>query len=304
MIIRILFVASYNKHCFAPFIIEQAEALQREGCDVEFYGVEGKGLSGYLKALPALRKKIKWYRPDVVHAHYGLCGLLAGLQRRVPVVTTYHGSDINLKSVRPFSKLAMALSAFNVFVSKRTLDLASPRKKYALLPCGIDLSDEQQTAKDDARRLMGLSSDRRYVLFAGAFDNVVKNYPLAQSAMALVPGVDLLELKGYTRSQVTLLMCAADVFLMTSLSEGSPQVIKEAMACGLPIVSVDVGDVAEVTDGIDGCSICRRDPEAIADAIKEAMSYGRTNGRCRIIEKGLDNNIVATRLLSVYKEII
>ena len=301
---RVLIVASYNKHRFAPFIMEQAEALRRSGCEVEFLGVEGKGILGYLKTLPSLKARIRLFSPDVVHAHYGLCGLLSGLQRKVPVVTTYHGSDINLKTVRPFSKLAMALSALNIFVSSKTLNLASPRGKYALLPCGIDLSDEQLTSKDEARRLMDLPMDRRYVLFAGAFDNAVKNYPLAKSAVKLVPETELLELKGYTRSQVTLLMCAADAFLMTSLSEGSPQVIKEAMACGLPIVSVDVGDVAEVTEGIEGCFLCRRDPEAIADAIKEAMSFGRTNGRCRIIERGLDNNIVATRLLSVYKEII
>lgn len=299
-----LFVASYNKQRFAPFILEQAEALKRAGCDIEFFGVEGKGLSGYLKALPSLRRRIRSFCPDVIHAHYGLCGLLSGLQRRVPVVTTYHGSDINLKSVRPFSRVAMLLSSHNIFVSRKTLALAKPRKHYSLVPCGIDLTDTQRTPKCEARKLMNLNPEGKYVLFAGAFDNAVKNYPLARAAAELVPGAELLELKGYTREQVTLLMCAADAFLMTSFSEGSPQVIKEAMACGCPIVSVDVGDVAELTDGVDGCFVCRRDAAALADALREAMQVNRTAGLARIFERGFDNTVVAGRLISIYNSII
>ena len=301
---RVLFVASYNKKRFAPFIIEQAEALRREGCEVEFFGVEGKGIWGYLKTLPLLNAKIKSFSPDIVHAHYGLCGLLAGLQRRVPVVTTYHGSDINLKSVRPLSKMAMVLSRHNVFVSKKIQLIAGSAKSYSLIPCGVDLTDSQIVEKDAARGLMGLSFNTKYVLFAGAFDNAVKNYPLAQSTMALVPDAELLELKGYTREQVTLLMCAADAFLMTSISEGSPQVIKEAMACGCPIVSVDVGDVAELADGVEGCFVCSRDVTLLAEALREAMLVGRTDGRSRILERGLDNKLIAGKLISIYNSII
>lgn len=301
---KVLFVASYNRQRFAPFIVEQAEALRRAGCEVEFFGVEGKGLSGYLKALPELKKRIKSFSPDVVHAHYGLCGLLAGFQRRVPVVTTYHGSDINLKSVRPFSKISMSLSAHNIFVSKKTMAIARPHRNYFLIPCGIDITDLQLTDKAEARKAMGLSLERKYVLFAGAFCNAVKNYPLAKAAMELVPEAELLELKGYTRQQVTLLMCAADAFLMTSISEGSPQVIKEAMACGCPIVSVDVGDVKEVVDGVGGCYVCERDVNALAGNLLSAMSFGRTDGRERIIELGLDNHLVADRLMSIYESVL
>lgn len=302
---RILFVASYNKGRFAPFIVEQAEALRRAGCDLEFFGVQGKGVKGYLKALPLLKLKIKTYHPDVIHAHYGLCGLLAGLQRRVPVVTTYHGSDINLKKVRPFSQLAMALSRYNIFVSKKTMKIASLKKKYALIPCGIDLSDLQLTQKQDARKLMDLDGHRRYVLFAGAFDNAVKNANLAKEAVSMLHDVELLELKGYSRDEVNLLMCAADVFLMTSFSEGSPQVIKEAMACGCPIVSVDVGDVAEAIAGIDGCYIAEPCAEKIAALLEKAMAYScRAEGRKRILELGLTNDQVATKLQSIYQSMI
>lgn len=305
---RILVVASYNKRHFSPFIVEQVEALKKQGCEFEYFGLQGKGMMGYLKNLPVLKQKNKTFRPDIIHAHYGLSGLFANLQRGVPVVTTYHGSDINDKKVLPFSKVAMHLSAWNVYVSKKTMEIVKPRKKYSLLPCGIDLSDLQLTEKDEARKTMGLEAEKHYVLFSGAFDNEVKNAPLAKETVALLhdKNIELLELKGYSREEVTLLMCAADVFLMTSHTEGSPQVIKEALACGCPIVSVDVGDVRERTEGVGGCFISTtRDAQELAELLQKALSFeGKTQGRERIIADGLDNRMVALQLIGLYERIL
>ena len=301
---RVLFVASYNKGYYAPFIMEQAEALRESGCEIEFFGVTGKGIKGYIKSFPLLRDAIQRFNPDIIHAHYGLCGLLANLQRKIPVVTTYHGSDINEKSVLPFSKIAIALSRFNIFVSQKTIDIAKPHKDFALLPCGVDLNDLQLTDKKEARSKMGLEQGKKYVLFAGAFDNPVKNYPLAKAAMDLIPEAELIELKGYTRDQVTLLMCAVDALLMTSFTEGSPQVVKEAMVCGCPITSVDVGDVKEVIGDVEGCHICARSAEDLAS--KLTLTFGRcfkTEGRTRIKELGYSNDLIAKKILSIYKSI-
>ena len=302
---KILIVASYNKSRFAPFIVEQAEALRKKGCSVEFFGLQGKGMKGYLRNLPSLKRKIKELKPDVVHAHYGLSGLLANLQRRVPVVVTYHGSDINDDKVFRFSKIAMRLAACNIFVSKANLQKANLKKKAALLPCGISMEDYPLVGRQEARQQMHLDAHRRYVLFAGAFDNRVKNAPLAKEAVALIDEVELLELKGYTRQQVALLMQAADALLMTSFTEGSPQVIKEALACGCPIVSVDVGDVRERTAGVAGCFVaCERTPECISAWLQQALAFsGRTNGREKLIADGLENQHVAERLMEVYREV-
>ena len=305
---RILIVASYNKNRFAPFIVEQAEALKEQQCELAWFGLQGKGLMGYLKNLSALKKKIREFRPDVVHAHYGLSGLLANLQRRVPVVTTYHGSDINDKKVLCFSRMAMTLSAWNIFVSQKILAMAKPKSKYALIPCGIDLSGMQLTSKEEARRRMGLTPDKKYVLFAGAFDNAVKNAPLAKESVALLQDdqVELLELKGCSRDEVNLLMCAADAFLMTSHTEGSPQVIKEAMACGCPIVSVDVGDVKERVDGLEGCCVAKtRNPEELAELLRIVIGFERkTKGRERLVADGLDNRLVTKQLIGIYKNVL
>jgi glycosyltransferase involved in cell wall biosynthesis len=125
-----------------------------------------------------------------------------------------------------------------------------------------------------------------------------------QSPIANRP-INLIELKGYNRDQVNALMYNCDALFMTSKTEGSPQVIKEAMACGCPIVSVDVGDVAERTSGVEGCYIVQtREPKDIAQALLLAIAYeGKTNGREKVIEMGLSNEQVAKRLVEIYKAI-
>ena len=324
---KILIVGNNKPGHFAPFVEEQARALQQQGCEVVFYGVQGKGLLGYLRALPALRRMIRAERPDLVHAHYGLSGLLANLQRIVPVVTTYHGSDINVPSVLRFSKIAMRLSAHNIFVSQRNVTLAlSPnslityrlKKRYTLLPCGVNIPKpwgELQTHRVEQLTLNQwvqgkLNAGVKHVLFAGAFNNAVKDPELAKAVINELANegvkVELIELKGFNRDQVNALVYNCDTLLMTSKTEGSPQVIKEAMACGCPIVSLDVGDVAERVSGVEGCYVVSsREPAAIAEALQQALDFpGKTNGRQRIIEMGLRNEQVAERLMAIYKQLV
>lgn len=167
-----------------PFIQEQVEALHAKGCECEYFYVKGKGVLGYLKSLPKLQAKIRECKPDVIHAHYGLSCLLANLAtRRVPVVSTYHGSDINEPRVLPFSKMSMRLSAWNIFVSQRTVDIAKPRKHWSLIPCGINLPQPWSMLKDKLTEQLTLNQwvkgllekGKKHVLFAGAFDNEVKD---------------------------------------------------------------------------------------------------------------------------------
>lgn len=302
---RVLIVARCKDGRYAPFITEQVDAIEEQGVECNYFGVDGKGITGYLRQLPKFKKVIRDFRPDLIHAHYGLCGLLANYQRRIPVITTYHGSDINAPSVLRFSRKSIRRSRFNIFVSQKNVDIAHPQKDFALIPCGINLDDYPVLDKAEARLQMGLKPSGKYVLFAGAFDNHVKNAPLAKAALDLVPDAELLELKGFSRPQVAALMQAVDAFLMTSFTEGSPQVIKEALACGCPIVSVDVGDVRERTEGIDGCYISGRDPEDLARSIRQALDFGgRTNGRQVIEKNGLSNDVIAARIISVYENLL
>ncbi len=301
---HVLVVARCKNGHYAPFITEQVDAIRKQGVSCEYFGITGRGIVGYLRQLPELMKSIRAFQPDLIHAHYGLCGLLANYQRRIPVVTTYHGSDINDPKVFRLSIKAIRRSRFNIFVSRKNVSIAKPKRDYALIPCGINIEDYPLMEKTEARRIMGLEPSKKYVLFAGAFDNQVKNAPLAKAAMEFVPEANLLELKGYSRPQVAALMQAADVFLMTSFTEGSPQVIKEAMVCGCPIVSVDVGDVDEQISGLDGCYLAERQAELISEQLINALSFhGRTEGRRRVEENRLTNDWVAKRIIEVYKSV-
>ena len=317
---KILIIASYNKHRYAPFVVEQAEALQGAGCEIEWFGVQGKGIAGYIREISRLRKIISKFRPDVIHAHYGLSCLLANLAtRRVPVVSTYHGSDINMPKVRRFSKMAIRLSAWNIFVSKKNMALAGAveGKKCSLIPCGINIPlpwNDLQKQKVDQLTLNQwvetiMPKGKKYVLFAGAFDNAVKDPELAKQAINELKNegvnAELVELKGYTRDQVNALMYNCDAFLMTSKTEGSPQVIKEALVCGCPLVSVDAGDVKERLEGVEGCYVVEsRNPQDLAEALRKALAFnGRTKGRERIVKMGLMNEQVAKRVVEIYNKV-
>lgn len=324
---RVLIVCSYRdyiKDGIAPFIKEQVTALQSMEVECAYYQVHGKGVWGYLQELPKLRKKIRQWKPHIIHAHFGLSGLLANLAtRRIPVVTTYHGSDINNPSVYRYSKFAIRLSAWNIYVSTKNMEIAGAEEgnKASLIPCGIDDTLFKPIGKKEARDLLVKygkfreKSRTKYVLFTKMFDDPVKDYPLAKAVIDRVNNeelgmksdeVELLEFTGYTREQSALLMNAVDAILMTSKTEGSPQVVKEAMACGCPIVSVDVGDVKERIDGVDGCYVVSsREPKEIAEALMKALAFeGRTNGREALMRQDLSNKLVARRLIEIYERIL
>lgn len=317
---RILIVASDKQGKFAPFIEEQMAALQ--ACNVEIirYGVTGKGISGYLRELPHLKRMIRQEKPDVMHAHFGLCGLLATLASigmHTPVVVTYHGCDINAKKNRPFSQMAMRLSAWNIFVSHRqmlnafsTEQRANKHTNWSIIPCGIDtrLFDSENCCEQWFNNRF---ANKNYVLFAGSFADFVKDPELAKQVVDVYntihpeQSIELLELRGYSRDEVVTLMHKCKTLLLTSIREGSPQVVKEAMACGCPIVSVDVGDVAERLDQMEGgYVVSTHNPHDIAKALELSVGFGRTKGREKLLADGLDNAQVAKKLIDIYTKII
>ena len=304
---RVLIVANNKPGHFSPFVMEQVEALTKLGVEFDFFGVDGKGASGYLANLIPLKKKIHEFQPDLLHAHYAHSGLLANLQRTVPVVTTYHGSDIHSGGLNlSISKVTARYSAYNIFVSPWLLELSGYHgENKSVIPCGVSTTTFFPMERAEARKRLGWDVNETYVLFAGAFENEVKNSTLAKAATSLLPNVSLVELRGYSREQVNLAVNAANCLLMTSHREGSPVVIKEAMACGTPIVSVDVGDVKEVLAGVDGCFISTYDVKNVATHLKQALKFeGKTNGPQSIIEKGLSNELIVKQIKEIYNHVL
>ena len=304
---KVLLICSKNSGKVVPFISEQADSLASMGVSIDWFFIEQKGIIGYLRMIPKFLKKNKSSQPDVIHAHYGLCGLVANMQRKTPVVTTYPGSDINTSYVRFFSILSMWLSRKNIFMGDRQLKKVEKwgnHEKNLIIPYGIDLGSFYAKSKEEARKILGFTNEQRIALFAGRFSREVKNAPLAFSAVNLIKGLELHELTGnYSREEMCTLMNAVDVSLMTSFSEGSPQFIKETLACGCPVVSVDVGDVKDVIGDVEGCYIAERNAQDIANKIELVLQQNqRINGK-EIVEK-FDINIIARKLMSCYTQVL
>lgn len=301
---KVLFVCSKNSGGISPFVSEQADALTDAGMQVDIFTIIGKGLIGYLRNFKRLKKTIREFKPDVVHAHYGLTGLLANLQRKAPVVTTFHGCDINRLSLRLFSYIPLLFSKFNIFVSAaQVIKVKSLAGKHAVIPCGVDLNVFKPTSKVDARLQLGWETDKKYVLFSSNFDRPEKNAQLAKDALSLMPDITLVELKGFSREEVVLAMNAADVGLLTSFREGSPMFIKEMMACRRPVVSTNVGDVEEQLSGLKGCFIVPFDTCAVVNALNEAMAFESVEVDVERYQK-IDNQYVASELIGIYSTII
>ena len=304
---KVLVVCRLYNQQVIPFISEQVNSIQELGVDVEWVYVRRGGLLGYFHLWKDIRKTLTRFEPQVIHAHYGLCGFIANLQRKIPVVTTFPGSDINNKWVRSISVIAMRLSKYSIFMSTRQFNLVKrfASTNYKIMPYGIALNKFTLTDKQEARTRLGYKEDEKLVLFSSRFERLVKNPQLAFDALTHLPEVQLLELTGkYSKEDMVLLMHAVDAALMTSHTEGSPQFIKEVMACGCPLVSVDVGDVKEITAGVDGCYLVSRDPKEIAEKLQLAVDFKeRTQGRQRIMELGLSNELVAKKMIEIYVQI-
>lgn len=303
---KILIVCSGNSGSISPFIKEQVDSIIKLGVEVEIYSITGKGIFGYLRNLPTLKNKIKNFKPNLIHAHYGLSGLVSCLQTTVPVVITFHGSDAYINYVKILSKIAARLSAFNIFVEGKIKDRIKDHKKYSIIPCGVNLDNFSPMGKKFARDLIGLDSEKKYILFSSSFDNDVKNYDLAKCAIQRIKDdIKIIELKNKTRAEVNLLFNACDLALLTSKSEGSPQFIKEAMACNCPIVATDVGDIRELIGDIEGCYITSFNPDDAAAKIKSAIDFSNTNGRTKGRETilHLDNKFIAKSILAVYQQV-
>ncbi|GAB3993238.1 hypothetical protein GCM10028807_27990 [Spirosoma daeguense] len=310
---RILIVCSGNAPAFdfrkhQAFVYDQVEALKRLDLTLTFdyFFITGKGVTGYLSCLKQLTSQLKNQVYDCIHAHVAMSGMLANLQRQVPVITTFHGSDINLPFSRIIAALVDALSSKTIYISHQLSQKAmyTTPSKRSVVPCGVDFDVFVPRDKAQSRQQLGLSLDKNYVLFSAGFDVAVKNYPLAKAALELLKNesMELLELKNYTREEVALLFGAVDVALMTSYSEGSPQFVKEALACNCPVVSTDVGDVRSIIGDITGCYVTSYEPADVASKIHYVVTNKQPIS-AREHMRRFDNRLIAQQIWSVYNQL-
>lgn len=306
---RVLVVCSGNSGQVSPFITEQVLQIRKSGAEIRIFSIIGKGFLGYLKNLPKLKKSISAFRPDLIHAHSGMSALLSGLQFNVPVVVTYHGSDVNNPKLRIFTRLSMRLTQAHIVVSEPMKQILN-KNSVSVIPCGVDQEIFYPRNYQECRSLLRWESNKIKVLFSSAFSNPVKNVALALASIATIDKetFELVELKNKSREDVSIMMNAADVCIMTSFSEGSPQFIKEAMSCGVPIVSTPVGDVNVLLDGLEGCFVCSYDVANIAENLLHAVEFRNVNiftkAPQRIIDLKLSNEDVAEKIIGIYNSIL
>ncbi len=318
--LRILFVTTQwsetDEAKSAPFVGREIESLRAHGLDVDVFTYTGGwSFFAYLRAIRQLHARLRQAPYDVVHARFGQCGLVGRAQRKVPVVITYGGSDVQgvltasmsmrlkIWTLRSVSWV-LSLLADEVIVVSRHLGEKLPRRYYHVIPSGIDFTVFRPIDRQQARIQLALPPDKPLVLFVGNPDNEQKRFSLAERAFeraAASIDAELVVLTGQPSARVPLFMNACDVLLLTSFQEGSPNVVKEALACNLPVVSVNVGDVRERIGAIEGCVLCESSaPEVLADALLTVLKHPRRLASRELI-RDLDGTVLAEKVIDVYR---
>jgi glycosyltransferase involved in cell wall biosynthesis len=306
---RILLVTNIYPTAARPthgvYVAEQAQSLISRGHEIDVlhlrrFGQRARYVSGIVEIARARRR----FLPDLIHAHYGLTGAIAVFQP-APVVVTYHGSDVMVDWQRRISRIAARRASANVVVSERQRTLLDvPRTQ--VIPCGVDPELFRPYPREKARARLHLDPAERWILFAGAFDNPVKNFALLETALAESPGltVRVKEMAGIARSDVPWWMAAADVLVLTSHSEGSPMVVKEALFCGLPVIATPVGDVPERIGAIAGCRVVDPSPPAVRASVDDALARRERLDLPQEVLAELRLDRIAERIESVYREVL
>ena len=305
---KVIFIASGNKSVgtVSAFVRSQYESLQREGLDMILFPVIGKGWKSYAKAMIRLHRLVRRQKPDIVHAHYSVCGVVAALATlgtKTKVVVSILGSfpthSFKWRWVRFFIKHVWNAT---IVKSKRTANQLGI--DLPVVPNGVNLDQFSLVDKEEARKKCCFEEGKRYVIWCSHPSRSEKRFSLAQEAVTALndPNVILYPVFDKVHDEVVDYMCAADVLLLTSVCEGSPNVIKEAMACNCPVVSTDVGDVDWVTGGIEGTAVVPYgDVEALRKGLCSALAFhSRTQGRERIKTLGLTIESVARKIKTIY----
>jgi glycosyltransferase involved in cell wall biosynthesis len=302
-----------------PFLVQQVEFLRSAGVLVEVFPFRGaKRPFNYFMAWMNLRQKLSQRNYDLIHAQFGQSALLAWPQR-LPLVITFRGCDIqgvrrangritlSGKILQHLCRIMALRAQAVILVSNRMRRLIPVSVPAVVIPTGLDLEQIPRVSRTEARRRLRLPNSDQLVLFVGNPADTVKRYKLAESAVEVLNRVHPAKLIvgwGLPRREILLLMNACDALVLTSIQEGSPNVIKEALACDLPVVSLDVGDVAEHVQSLSGCEICPdSQPETIAACLERVLRRGqRINGRERV--QDLDEKILTQRIIGIYSSVL
>lgn len=307
--LKVLFVTNMYPDDRNPgsgaFVCQQAEQLRKAGHQVDIFHIQKNGTRlKYLTSGFDVFSRTRADSYDIVHAHYGLSGFPALFRCRTPLVVTLHGSDALVGYIQPWISRAVCAFADAVIVVSSGI---SARIAGEVIPCGIDLEIFKPRDRTKARLRLGLPLQGKLVLFPFDPRREIKRYDLAQATVQALgdPDIRLITVCGKRNEEMPWYYSAADVMLLCSRSEGSPTSVKEALACDLPVVSTDVGDVREIMGGIDGCAICPDNAQTLAQAIKRVLEppAGQNFEGHRSMHR-YDQKRVVAELVRVYESVL
>ena len=299
----------------APFIVRQVQFLRKLGVDIDVFPVNGrKNPLQYSRAWLTVQHRLARGSYDLIHAQWAQAAL-PSLPARKPLVVTFRGSDVegivgpNQRYtasgwvLRQIARGVARMADEAILVADRLTRLL-PRRDYHIIPSGLDLDLFRPCPQPEARLRLNLAPGFRYILFAASPENPTKRYGLAQAAVERLDPryrAKLIVATGVEPARMPIYMSACDVLLLTSLHEGSPNVVKEALACNLPVVSTDVGDVRERIRNVEGCVLCENDdPQVLASALSAVLDRSqRVAGRAAVHE--LDELLLTRKVIGVYE---
>lgn len=307
--LRVLFVCSGNKtQGISPIVSNQGEAIRKLGVEVEYFPIIGKGLWGYLKHYFRLKKNIRNGNYNAIHAHYSMCGILVSLTAPfnrniiVSLMGSFYKGSVKYHLIHLFARLSWKTVIVKSERMKQQINLKNP----VLIPNGVAIEKyNTDLDRNEIRKKLAFDPTKKYVVFVSDPNRPEKNFKLCENAVKALnnPDVYLLPVYNVLPDVVVEYQIAADVLMLTSFTEGSPNVIKEAMAAGCPLVTTNVGDVKNVVGHTPGCYILETfEINEAALMLQKALEFsGRTNGLQRIKELGLDNLTIGNRIISLYK---
>lgn len=298
------------------FFKQQIDVLEGLGIDCTVLSVPGaeqvdgdnrtnRGATEYLRFLPRVRRELRRGEFDLIHANYGLTAPYAVIQRRLPVLLTLWGSDVIGRDGLITRAFAWRADAITVRSSEMRERLG--RDDAHIVPSGVDLDLFRPIDRRLAQTHVNWADDERHVLFPYSPTYAGKRYPLAEQVVSDVQRdfdrpVRLQTLSGVAHHEMPFYYNAADVVLMTSRHEGSPNTVKEALACNVPVVSTDVGDVRERLNGVSPGGVGTSRHELTELIVEVLDSRCRCNGRDSVTEIGWDT--IGQRFIDIYQTIL
>lgn len=314
---RVLAVIPGPDNWMAAFFRRQMESVRRLGCEVELFFLKSRtNLPELFRERKRLRIRIGEFQPDLIHAHFGtMTAFFCATSTRVPLVVSYRGSDLNPPGQEDvglrwvlghlFSQVAALRARAIICVSRGVKSrLWWRRSRVHIIPTGVDLELFRPIPLEEARKRMGWGMDERIVLFSAGVSAKNKGIDLVQRSLEVARGIcgeiRLQVMDGsIDPDEVPWAMNAADCLVFASHHEGSPNAVKEAIACDLPVVSVDVGDVREHLDGVIPSMIVAMDPQTMGSALAEILRRPvRSNGHHMI--EGISQEAIARKIMEVY----